>query len=85
MRLRSKLFFVFLAVLLIAVSIVEASKGRKVHKKKGKKKKGKGKKQGLTTPSGSGEGTLVERNSGPSLESEKARESKASVGEASSC
>ena len=52
--------------------------------KKGKKKKGKGKKPGLTTPSGSGGGTLVERNSGPRLESEKAKENKASVGEASS-
>ena len=38
----------------------------------------------MTTPSGSGGGTLVERNSGPSLESGKAKENKASVGEASS-
>ena len=52
--------------------------------KKGKKKKGKGKKPGLTTPSGAGGGTLVERSSGPSLESEKAKENKENVGEASS-
>ena len=36
------------------------------------------------TPPGSGGETLVERNSGPSLESEKAKDNKASVGEASS-
>ena len=48
------------------------------------KKKNKGKKSGLTTPSGSGGGTLVGRNSGLRLESEKARENKASIGEASS-
>ena len=52
--------------------------------KGGTRRKSKGKKPALTTPSGSGGGTLVERNSGPSLESEKARENKASVGEASS-
>ena len=38
----------------------------------------------MTTPSGSGGGTLVERNSGPSLESGKAKDNKASIGEASS-
>ena len=82
MRLRSKLFYVFLAVLLIVASIVEASKRRQGAQEE--EKKGKGKKSGLTTPSGSDGGTLVERNSGPSLESEKARENKASVGVASS-
>ena len=48
------------------------------------KKKSKGKKPALTTPSGSGGGTLVERNSGPRLESGKAKDNKASVGEAPS-
>ena len=41
MRLRSKLFYVFLALLLVVASIVDAARGGKVHKKK---KKGKGKK-----------------------------------------
>ena len=44
----------------------------------------KGKKPALTTPSGSGGGAPVEHNSGPRLESEKAKENKASVGGASS-
>ena len=82
MRLRSNLFHVFFALLFIAASIVEASKWGKRNKKKRNKKKGKGKKLGLTTPSGSGGGTLIECNSGPSLESEKAKENKASVREA---
>ena len=72
MRLRSKLLYVFLAVLLIVASIVEASKGHK--KKKKGKKRGKKKKPASTTlhdaPGSDGE-TLVERNSGPRLESEK--------------
>ena len=83
MRLRSKLFYVFLAVLLVTASIVEASKRGKIHKKKNMKK-GKNKKSALTTPSGSGGETPVERNSGPSLESRKTKDNKASVGEASS-
>ena len=70
-------------MLLIAVSIVEASKRCKKYRKGRNKKKNKGKKSALTTPSGSGEGTLVEHSSGPRLESEKARENKASVGGAS--
>jgi hypothetical protein len=81
MRLRSQLFYVFLAVLLVAASIVEASKG---HKKKKGKKKSKGKKPALTTPSGSGGETPVVRNSVPSLESGTAKDNKASVGEAPS-
>ena len=59
---------------------MEAARGGK---RKRHKKKSKGKKPALTTPSGSGGGTLVERNSGPSLESGKAKDNKASVGEAS--
>ena len=80
MRLRSKLFYVFLAVLLIVASIAEASKRGKRHKKKNKKK---GEKMTLITSSGSGGGALVERNSGPSLESGKTNDNKENVGRAS--
>ena len=79
MRLRSKLFYVFLALLLVVASIVEASKRCKKYRKGRNKKKDKDKKSALTTPSGSSGGTLVEHNSGLSLESGTVRESKASV------
>ena len=79
MRLRSKLLYVLLALLFIVASIAEASRGGKVPKKKDKDKK-----PTLITPSGSGGGTLIRRNSGPRLESRKAKDNKASVGEASS-
>ena len=59
-------------------------RGRKKCRKERKKKKDKDKKPALTTPSGSGGETHVERNSGPSLESEKVKDNKANVGEASS-
>ena len=52
--------------------------------KKKNKKKARARNRRLTTPSGSGGGTLVEGNSGLSLESEKAKDNKASVGGASS-
>ena len=68
-------------VLLIVASIVEASNVGKMRKKRGKKK-GKGKKPALTTlhdAPGSGGETPVGRNSGPSLESGKAKDNKASV------
>jgi hypothetical protein len=80
MRLRSKLFYVFLTVLLVVASIVEASKGGK---KKRNRKGDRGKKPVLAIPSGSDGGTLVERNSGPSLESEKTKDNKTNAGEAS--
>ena len=84
MRLRYKLFYVFLAVLLIIASIAEASKRRR---RDGGGKKSKKQKLALTTLNdtpGSGGETLVGGNSGPSLESEKARDNRVSVGEASS-
>ena len=84
MRLRSKLFYVFLAVLLIIASIAEASKRRR---RDGNSKKSKKQKLALTTLNdtpGSGGETLVGGSSGPSLESEKARDNRVSVGEASS-
>ena len=73
-------------MVLIVASIVEASKKRK---KDGGGKRGK--KQKLLAPSTipidtlrSNEGTPIQGNSGPSLESGKAKENKASVGGASS-
>ena len=76
MRTRSKLFYGFLALLLIVASVVGAARGGK---KRRNKKKGKGKKPALTAPSGSDGGTLVERNSGPRLESGRGRDNKAGV------
>ena len=86
MCLRSQLFYVFLTIFFVVASIVEASKKRK---KDGGGKRGK--KQKLLAPSTipidtlrSNEGTPIQGNSGPSLESGKAKKNKASVEEASS-
>ena len=57
---------------------------RNAKAQEGEQEESKSKKSALTTPSGSGGETPIERNSGPSLESEKAKDNKASVGEASS-
>ena len=83
MRLRSQLFYVFLALLLVAASIVEASKRCKRYRKRNKKK-GKGKKSTLTTlhdAPGSGGETPCQRTTGPTLEP-KTMDNKTSIGEA---
>ena len=85
MRLRSKLFYVFLAVLLVAASIVEASKKRK--RDEGGKKSKKQKLVPSTIPIdtlGSDGGVPIQGNFGSGLGSERTSEENASVGEASS-
>ena len=80
MRLRSKLFYIFLALFFIPASIVEASKRREGGGKKGRE-------QNpaliiLCDAPGSGREIPVGRNFGPNLESERAKDNKENVGEA---